>query len=266
MPDRINIDEPDGVDDTIVQDGNFTVQYNLADTDNTVTANFYFDTDNTGLDGTAISGCQNQPEGTNATCVWNTTGVAPGTYYVYGVVNDGINPQQSAYSTGVVTINARPVINIDEPDGVDDVITTGDNFTVYYDLSDADDTVTANFYYDTNNTGLDGTAIAGCQNQPEGTNMTCVWDTTGVSPGNYYVYGITTDNFNPQVSAYSSGVVTITVAGNDAPTLLIIEPDGVDDEIAVGANFTVIYSLSDPEDTATADFYYDTDDSGKDGT
>jgi uncharacterized protein (DUF1499 family) len=196
-PPTINIDEPDGVNDTIVQDGNFTVQYDLSDADDTVTADFYYDTNNSGLDGVAISGCQNQPEGVNQTCNWNTTGVSPGNYYVYGIVNDGVNPQVSAYSSGVVTINAKPTLNIDEPDGIDDTIAEGASFTVQYDLYDPDDIVTADFYYDTDNSGLDGVAISGCQNQPEGVNQTCNWDTTGVSPGNYYVYGITSDGFNP---------------------------------------------------------------------
>jgi hypothetical protein len=102
-----------------------------------------------GLDGVAISGCQNQPEGVNQTCNWDTTGVSPGNYYVYGITDDGFNPQVSAYSSGFVTINARPIINIDEPDGVNDTIVQDGNFTVQYDLSDADDTVTADFYYDT---------------------------------------------------------------------------------------------------------------------
>jgi transposase-like protein len=261
-PPTLSISQPDGVDDTIAQDGSYTVEYSLSDTDDTVTANFYYDTNNTGLDGTAIAGCANRPEGVNATCTWNTTGVAPGTYYVYGITTDGINPQVSAYSSGVVTINAAPTLTIAEPDGVDDTIIQDGNFTVQYDLSDADDTVTANFYYDTDNTGLDGTLISGCQNQPEGTNATCVWNTTGVTPGTYYVYGVTTDSVNPEVSAYSSGVVTI----NAAPTINIDEPDGIDDTIVQDSNFTVQYDLSDADDTVTADFYYDTNNTGLDGT
>jgi hypothetical protein len=137
----------------------------------------------------------------------------------------------SVYSTGVVTItsadNEAPTLTIIKPDGIDDEIAEGASFTVQYDLYDPDDIVTADFYYDTNNSGLDGVAILGCQDQPEGTGETCIWDTTGVTPGTYYVYGITNDGTNPQISVYSTGFVTI----NDSPILNIDQPDGIDDKL-----------------------------------
>jgi hypothetical protein len=258
----INIDQPDGIDDMIAEGANYTVQYDLADIDDTVTANFYYDTDNTGLDGFQIAGCQNRPEGNNLTCIWDTAGVAPGTYYVYGIVNDGTNPPVSTYSSGVVTINDIPAININEPDGIDDMIAQDANYTVNYDLADMFDTVTADFYYDTDNNGLDGTIIAGCQDRPEGVNMNCIWNTTGVAPGTYYVYGIVDDGLNPPQSVYSTGVVTI----NAAPTIAAIEPDGVDDTVTEGDSYTIYYDLADADDTVTANFYYDENGSGLDGT
>ncbi|MBN1168649.1 helix-turn-helix domain-containing protein, partial [Candidatus Woesebacteria bacterium] len=261
----INVDEPDGVSDTIQEDANFTVQYDLADTDDDVTADFYYDTDSSGLDGVAISGCAGQGEGTDQTCIWDTNGVTPGTYYVYGIVDDGVNSAVDDYSSGVVTITDAPDITVDEPDGVSDEVTEGDNFTVQYDLADTDDDVTADFYYDSNDSGLDGTAISGCQNQGEGTDQTCIWDTTGITPGNYYVYGVADDGYNPAQNDYSSGVVTIISGSNDPPTINVDEPDGVSDEIAVDANFTVQYDLDDTDDTVTADFYYDTNSTGLDG-
>ncbi|MEK7091656.1 MAG: hypothetical protein AAB900_01580, partial [Patescibacteria group bacterium] len=53
-----------------------------------------------------ITGCQSQVEGTNVICAWNTAGYPLGTYYVYATTTDGINPQQSAYSAGTITIQA----------------------------------------------------------------------------------------------------------------------------------------------------------------
>ena len=260
-PSTLSISQPDGSDDTIAEGGSYNVTYSLSDSDITATASFYYDTNDSGLDGTAIYGCQDQAEGTNLTCTWDTTGVSPGTYYVYGVTSDGVNSQVSAYSTGVVTINAKPTISLVQPDGVGDMIAEGANFTVQYNLADADDEVTASFYYDTNDSGLDGTAISGCQNQAEGTNLTCTWNTTGVSPGTYYVYGETSDGVNSQVSTYSSGVVTI----NATPIISVSQPDGVGDTIAQNANFSVQYSLADTDDVVTANFYYDTNNSGLDG-
>jgi len=106
--------------------------------------------------------------------------------------------------------NTAPTLSISEPNGSGDTVTVGDSYNITYSLSDAEQTVTADFYYDTNNSGLDGTLITGCQNQTEGVGATCSWNTTGVTPGSYYVYGRdVTDGIAPEVSAYSSGTITI---------------------------------------------------------
>jgi hypothetical protein len=120
-------------------------------------------------------------------------------------------------ATVTVTVNAvsntPPVLNIIEPDGIADELTEGSSYNITYTLDDPDDVVTVALYYDTDNSGLDGTAIGGCASEPEGTGLSCTWDTTGVTPGSYYIYGITSDGVNPSVSAYSSGQVTINASG-----------------------------------------------------
>ncbi|PIQ35906.1 MAG: hypothetical protein COV32_00385 [Candidatus Yonathbacteria bacterium CG10_big_fil_rev_8_21_14_0_10_43_136] len=130
--------------------------------------------------------------------------------------------------------DTAPTLSISQPDGSGDIVNVGDLYNITYSLADAEQTVTASFYYDTNNSGLDGTAITGaCASAGEGTNATCSWNTTGVTPGTYYVYGLTTDGIAPQVSSYSYGTITInapvvtfdiiaTVGGNGATT-----PSGV---------------------------------------
>ena len=262
----LNVDEPDGTSDTVTVGDNYSIQYDLADSDDVVTVAFYYDTNNSGLDGTAITGaCATAAEGTNATCTWDTTGMTPGTYYVYGITNDGTNPDVTDYSPGQITINDPPTLNVDEPDGTGDSVTEGDNYSIQYDLSDSDDVVTVAFYYDTNNSGLDGTAITGaCATAAEGTNATCTWDTTGMTAGTYYVYGITNDGTAPQVSDYSPGQITINTA--TSPTLNVDEPDGTGDTVTVGDNYSIQYDLADPDDAITAAFYYDTNNSGLDGT
>lgn len=122
--------------------------------------------------------------------------------------------------------NTAPALTVSQPDGVGDTVNVGDPYDVTYTLSDAEDIVTAAFYYDTDGVGLNGTAISGaCATAPAGTNVTCSWDTTGMSPGSYYVYGITSDGVNPQVSDYSPGMITINSALPDA-TLVSYEIGG----------------------------------------
>ena len=173
---------------------------------------FYYDTDNTGTDGVAAANCAAAAEGTGVDCAWDTTGVTPGDYYIYGITDDGIAAQVSSYSSGTVTVsavNTAPTLTINQPDGTGDSVTVGSTFNINYDLADTEQTVTVAFYYDTDNTGTDGVAAANCAAAAEGTGVDCAWDTTGVTPGDYYIYGITDDGIAAQVSSYSSGTVTV---------------------------------------------------------
>jgi hypothetical protein len=109
-PPSLTISQPDGVGDTVTVGAAFNVTYDLSDPDNVVTAAFYYDTDNVGYNGTAISGaCASAAEGTGVSCSWDTTGMTPGSYYVYGAANDGVNPAAQVYSSGTLTINEAPV-------------------------------------------------------------------------------------------------------------------------------------------------------------
>lgn len=105
-PPTLTVSQPDGTGDTVTVGDLYNITYDLADTDNVVTAAMYYDADAVGLNGTAITGaCATAAENPTTTCSWDTTGMTPGTYYVYGITNDGVNPQVSDYSPGVITIN-----------------------------------------------------------------------------------------------------------------------------------------------------------------
>ena len=98
-PPTLTITQPDGTGDTVTVGDLYNITYDLADTEEVVTAAMYYDTDAVGLNGTAITGaCATAAGKAGATCSWDTTGMTPGTYYVYGITNDGVNPQVSDYS------------------------------------------------------------------------------------------------------------------------------------------------------------------------
>jgi hypothetical protein len=207
------------------------------------TVAFFYDTNNSGADGTPIGGCGTEPEATGGTCAWNTSGVAPGSYYVYGTTSGDGAGATTVYSSGTMTINDAPALSIAEPNGTGDTVTAGTAYNIAYTLTDSDDTITVAFYYDSDAVGFNGTPISGaCATAAEGTGVTCAWDTSGMTPGNYYVYGIsTTDAFNSAAQAYSPGVITINP--NSAATLVVNQPDGAGDTIAGGDSFTVNYDL-----------------------
>ncbi|MDX1776359.1 MAG: SPOR domain-containing protein, partial [Desulfobulbales bacterium] len=84
-PPVLSINRPGAADGAVAENGPFSISYDLADPDNRVTVSFYYDTDNSGLDGIAIKGgCGVAPEGRQASCTWDTEGIAPGSYYIYG--------------------------------------------------------------------------------------------------------------------------------------------------------------------------------------
>ena len=113
------------------------------------------------------------------------------------------------------TPNAAPTLSISQPDGVGDSVNVGDPFNITYSLADSDNVVTAAFFY---NTTATTTIYGACETAGEGAT-TCSWDTTGVSPGDYFVSGTTSDGSAATVFAYSPGQITINAAANSAPTI-----------------------------------------------
>lgn len=121
----------------------------------------------------------------------------------------------TAVTLAIRPANDPPTLTVSQPDGTGDTVTVGDLYNITYALADPDNVVTAAMYYDTDATGLNGVAITGaCATTAENPTTTCSWDTTGMTPGNYYVYGITNDGVNPAVNDYSPGVITINAAAS----------------------------------------------------
>lgn len=115
---------------------------------------------------------------------------------------------------------------------------------------------------------------------PAESNITLSWPTgNSVTPTN-------SKDLNINVGAATpTGVYAITVSGNSTascdnpttfnltvnsssnnpPTLVINEPQGDNDTIALNGTFNIAYNLSDLEDNATVSFYYDNNGAGNDG-
>lgn len=278
--------EPDGTNDIALTGTTYPIVYALYDAESTVKATLYYTTNLSTLDRTnhVNDACGNETYSgstyATATCNWTTPGV--GTYYIYGVVTD----DPSLPEREVVVINPNPVqvvsnapatLSILDPDGTNDTVTAGDTYPIRYTLSDADDDATVDFYVDLDgdNLGFAGASIGSCLDQGEGTNATCNWNTTGITPGSYYIFGrVTNDPFNRQIQAYSPGRITINEGPdvNAAPTLIVEWPSAY-------GNFALyypqmpqlnilhmLYRLTDDEETVTAQFYLDDDQDFSNGT
>ncbi len=108
-PPSITLLEPDGLDDTA--DSSFTIRWDDADADDDATISLYY----AGADGRAddvpiVSGLSEDPDGAGADeYAWNTEDVAEGTYYIYAVIDDGVNEPVVNYGSGLVTIAHGPL-------------------------------------------------------------------------------------------------------------------------------------------------------------
>jgi hypothetical protein len=88
--------------------GNFTIRFTGSDPDgDPVSLALYYDTDRNPSNGLTLIASNVSLAGGQFT--WNTAGVAPGVYYIYGVAGDGRNGF-ATYSSGPVrVVNATPV-------------------------------------------------------------------------------------------------------------------------------------------------------------
>ncbi|MDH4226414.1 MAG: hypothetical protein OEV59_01475 [Deltaproteobacteria bacterium] len=127
-------------------------------------------------------------------------------------------------------VDYPPSLSVTTPGAGGATVAHGASYNITYTLTDLTDVVTVAFYYGTISGTYSGTAITGaCATAAEGTGVTCSFNTTGVSPGTYYIYGVTSgDASNPTQYVYAPGTLTIT--DNMAP-------------VAVnGASFSVLSS------------------------
>ena len=263
-PPSLTILEPDGTEDTAST--SYTISWQAADPDNDAQIALYYDTDNTGQDGTLIVEDLSEDAEEDA-YEWATTAVPAGDYYIYGVIKDRVNSAVTSYSSGAVTIrqpaeNTPPSLTILEPDGTEDRADT--TYTISWEDADPEENATLALYYDKDNSGADGTLIV--ENLSEDAEEDAYeWATTAVPAGDYYIYGVIKDRVNSAVTSYSSGAVTIRQpAENTPPSLTILEPDGTEDR--ADTTYTISWEDADPEENATLALYYDKDNSGADGT
>ncbi len=109
-PPAITLLTPDGSGD--VANSSFAIQWDDADCDDNATIALYYDTDNTGADGTLIAqGLEEDPDGiwgdysTGDKYIWNTLQIPEGDYYLYAVIDDGTHDPMIAYSDGPMTVD-----------------------------------------------------------------------------------------------------------------------------------------------------------------
>ncbi len=82
--------------------GRFGITWAATDPDDDAQISLFYDTNNSGFDGQPIASGLSEND-LNNVYVWDTRGIANGTYYVYAVITDGLNTTRR-YATGRLTI------------------------------------------------------------------------------------------------------------------------------------------------------------------
>jgi hypothetical protein len=179
---------------------------------------------------------------------------------------EALNTMQGALLTEYVSVggNVPPTISIIDPGAGTQYADA--SYTIRWTDEDPDSSAQITLAYDTDTdpgTGLVQIAT-GIPEDPDGVGDTYAWNTSSLPDGGvYYVRATIDDGINPPVSTYSAGPVTIKHTGNVPPTITIIKPGASGD--TADSTYLIEYVCYDPDDVATIDLYWDTDNAGFDG-
>jgi len=135
--------------------------------------------------------------------------VTPDKTTTYAMIAAG--PGGTATDSVTITVVYPPDIDLVQPDGVYD--TANQYYAIKWTDEDADNNAAISLYYDTDNSGNDGTLIASdIYEDTDPTNEDYdkyIWDTSDMAEGAYYIYAVIDDGYYTPVTDYSDGMVTI---------------------------------------------------------
>ena len=121
------------------------------DPDSNADIAFYFDTDNTGEDGTLIAaGISEDPDGTDDYLTWDISSLE-GNYYIYAVISDGVSTE-TVYCSSLITIDhTPPAVDADPvggiyPGPIDVTLTTNEDAVIYYTLDNSEPDFNSDLY------------------------------------------------------------------------------------------------------------------------
>ena len=133
------------------------------------------------------------------------------------------------YTFGALGANQAPAVEVAQPQPAGE-----GRYTLLWTADDADDEATVALYYDTDNTGSDGTLIVAGLSED---TTSAVWDTSEVPTGDYYVYVRADDLKHPPVVAYSAAPVHVEdTVPPSPPTGVEVTPDVEALEVRWGVN------------------------------
>ncbi|UCC93312.1 MAG: S8 family serine peptidase, partial [Thermoplasmata archaeon] len=161
--------------------------------------------------------------------------------------------------------NVQPEIELTSPNGGPDLADTF--FVIRWTDDDPDDNARISLYNDLDSDPDNGKVLiaSNIQEDPEGDGDSYLWDTSTLVEGRtFYVHAEIDDGTNDPFMSTSTGTVTIShTGGNAPPSVEVLEPDGQGD--SADQVFNIEYTAYDPDDEATVSLYWDINSVGFDG-
>lgn len=247
---------------TIALGDEFNIVWTDDDPDSNASIQLYYLQSAAGVcsQGTPIgSSLSENADGMGDRFAWNTAGVAPGSYYICAVLNDGLN-QVEVRASGALTLNKPATITLIEPDGFNDQVPQTARFNITWSDSDPDDDAKISLFYALTTTGECSSApliVSDISENSGGTSGAYAWDSTLVPKGSYYICARISDGHGQSQDNWSTGALSL----NAAPIVTVSTP-AVTQTIAVGSDLSLSWTASDEDDTAAVTIGYSTTASG----
>ena len=172
--------------------------------DSTTTITLGYDTATDWSAAKLIEAYQVQAANGAKSYVWNTTGIATGTYYLCGMMYDSILPANTSIYSHLGTGQSITITNAAGPPSftmtgpTTGTFTAGQLVTINWTAgSVADSTTTITLGYDTATDWSAAKLIEAYQVQAANGAKSYLWNTTGIATGTYYLCGMMYDSVLP---------------------------------------------------------------------
>lgn len=196
---------------------------------------------------------------------FNVRGLDLGTYYIYAMISDGVNPPYYAYMPEPFEVVKRPPqITVMDPDNRSGGTPADQVYYITWTDDDPDDDAMISLFYDNDDNaanGFLGTIVEGLsEDSPVNFYR---WDTSRVPQGTYRIYARIEDSQGNVSGSYSPGVVVIE--HDTPPVVQVLSPHS--ERYTVDKSYTIEWLADDLYSaTGVVSLWMDTDNRNYNGT
>lgn len=172
------------------------IRWKDRDPDSNARISLYYDTDRDGQGGILINNeLLEDPDGKQDSYLWDISPLPAGIYYIYAVIDDGTSSDVDVSDNAIIIGDGggQPFMILKSSE-VENKGKKNQRARIEWRDLDSDSNARISLYYDNDNHGYDGTLIvADLPEDPDGRDDKYRWDTSGLEPGEYYIYAVISD-------------------------------------------------------------------------